>query len=410
MKNLLIICDAFPPAFAPRMGGLCKYIQEFGWNVYVLAENQQSVGNISDVNPKRVVLLDYYKKSSRFEWLCKFPLDFLFHKKDKCLIELFRKSYPDITFDAILCSTYMLFPMYAASKIADELKVPLVYDMRDLAEQFTGYEYAKHRLFKNNFLNNFVHKIRNKKILKERNALLQKGSAVTTVSPWHVQLLESIGVGNVNLIYNGYDPQVFKTQIIKSDKFVIQYTGRVLDLKLYDATLLCEAIKKLRAEGKINPDKFIVKMNLDSNSAIIIRKLFCNFGVQEFLKICNFVPQNEIPSLLNESSIVLVLTNKMDKNGPKGIMTTKFFEALAVKKPILCVRSDEAYLENLINKTKSGIAARRVEEVEDFIIRYYRIWEKEHYVTVDSDDVLIIQFSRKYQASQFNDLLNTIIK
>ena len=135
MKNLLIICDAFPPAFAPRMGGLCKYIQELGWNVYVLAENQQSVGNISDVNSKKVVLLDYYKTGSKLEWLIKFPLDFLFHHKDKCMIKLFRHSYPDVNFNAILCSTYMLFPMYAAYKIAEELKVPLVYDMRDLLEQ-----------------------------------------------------------------------------------------------------------------------------------------------------------------------------------------------------------------------------------------------------------------------------------
>ncbi len=410
MKNLLIICDAFPPAFAPRMGGLCKYIQDFGWNVYVLAENQQSVGNISDVNPKRVVLLDYYKTGTKSEWLVKFPLDFLFHCKDKSLIKLFRHSYPDVTFDVVLCSTYMLFPMYAAYKIAEELKVPLLYDMRDLLEQFVGYEYAKHRLFKNNFLNNFVHKIRRKKIQRERNCFLKKCNAVTTVSPWHVNLLESYGVRNVNLIYNGYDPQVFNPQIIKTDKFTIQYTGRVLDLKLYDASLLCEALRNLDTKGVVSENKFSVKFNTDENSAVRIRKLFSQFSVEKYLKICNFVPQNEVPSLLNESSIVLVLTNKMDKNGPKGIMTTKFFEALAVKKPILCVRSDEAYLENLINKTKSGIAARRVEEVEDFILKQYKIWEKEHYVTVDSDDILVRQFSRKYQASQFNDLLNSIIQ
>ncbi|MCQ2351683.1 MAG: hypothetical protein MJ003_06920 [Paludibacteraceae bacterium] len=410
MKNLLILCDAFPPAFAPRMGGLCKYIQEYGWNVYVISEKQKNVGNISDVNPLRLELLNYYTKDNKFHWLCKFILDFLFHSKDREVINIFKQKYSDVKFDAILCSTYMLFPMYAASKISEMKNIPLVYDMRDVMEQFTGYEYALHRLFKNEKLNNLVHKIRNKKIRRERNYLLRKHNVVSTVSPWHVKLMKSLDVENVQLIYNGYDPQVFKPQVIKTDKFIIQYTGRILDSKLYDAGLLCEALQKLDNEGKILQENFSVNWNIDEKSAVIIRKLFSEFGVEKFLKIDNFVPQSEVPALLNESSIVLVLTNKMDEKGPKGIMTTKFFEALAVKKPILCVRSDEAYLEALINKTKCGIAARRVEEVEDFIMKQYKVWEKEHYITIDSDEALVKQFSRKFQASQFNDLLNSIIK
>ena len=171
-----------------------------------------------------------------------------------------------------------------------------------------------------------------------------------------------------------FSKSINAAKVIKADKFVIQYTGRVLDLKLYDASLLCEALHNLDKNGIISENKFSVKFNTDENSAIRIRKLFSRFSVEKYLNICNFVPQNEVPSLLNESSIVLVLTNKMDKNGPKGIMTTKFFEALAVKKPILCVRSDEAYLENLIVKTQSGIAARRVEEVENFIIKQFHIF------------------------------------
>ncbi len=410
MKNLLILCDAFPPAFAPRMGGLCKYIQEYGWNVYVISENQKSVGIISDVNPKRVVLLNYYKTDSKLEWFAKFLSDFLFHYKDKSMIKLFRHSYSDVSFDAILCSTYMYFPMYAAFKIAEELKIPLIYDMRDLLEQYVGYEYAKHKLFKCPVLDKFFHKIRNRKILRERNCFLKKCSAATTVSPWHVNLLESVGVRNVNLIYNGYDRQIFKPETVKSSKFIIQYSGRVINSKLRNADMLAEAIQNMYKSGMISPDKFLVRWNVDNDSVSIIRELFKQYKIEKFLKIDNFVPQSEVPALLNESSIVLVLTNKMDANGPKGIMTTKFFEALAVKKPILCVRSDEAYLEALINKTKCGIAARRVEEVEDFIMKQYKVWEKEHYVTIDSDEALVKQFSRKFQASQFNDLLNSIIK
>ena len=38
MKRLLILCDMFPPAFAPRMGYLCKYLKRAGWEVHVVTE------------------------------------------------------------------------------------------------------------------------------------------------------------------------------------------------------------------------------------------------------------------------------------------------------------------------------------------------------------------------------------
>lgn len=38
MNKLLIICDMFPPAFAPRMGYLCKYLTHMGWEVTVVTE------------------------------------------------------------------------------------------------------------------------------------------------------------------------------------------------------------------------------------------------------------------------------------------------------------------------------------------------------------------------------------
>ena len=36
--KLLLICDLFPPAFGPRMGYLCKYLQQTNWHPTVLTE------------------------------------------------------------------------------------------------------------------------------------------------------------------------------------------------------------------------------------------------------------------------------------------------------------------------------------------------------------------------------------
>ena len=61
-----------------------------------------------------------------------------------------------------------------------------------------------------------------------------------------------------------------------------------------------------------------------------------------------------MPELLHQSSIALVLTNIANSKGPKGILTTKFFDYLGAERPVFCVRSDEDILENTILQANIG--------------------------------------------------------
>ena len=87
-------------------------------------------------------------------------------------------------------------------------------------------------------------------------------------------------------------------------------------------------------------------------------------------------------------------------------MTTKFFEALGVEKPILCVRSDEECLAQVIQETESGLAATNVEEVKNFILYYYNQWQKQGYTHIKIKGKE--QFTRQNQAKQFEKIFNQI--
>ena len=70
-KSVLILCDMFPPAFGPRMGYLCKYLKNNGWNPVVVTEHINEnmfsfLGKDIDVTYVRY----YYKKgfSGKIEW------------------------------------------------------------------------------------------------------------------------------------------------------------------------------------------------------------------------------------------------------------------------------------------------------------------------------------------------------
>ena len=121
------------------------------------------------------------------------------------------------------------------------------------------------------------------------------------------------------------------------------------------------------------------------------------------------VPAEEIPLLLQQSSVVLVLSNQTTEKGPKGIMTTKFFEALGVEKPVLCVRSDEACLAATIKQTNAGLAATNIEEVKAFLLDKYHHWTQQG----DTPQAVIqaekVQFSRQAMANQFEKVIQSVL-
>ena len=130
-------------------------------------------------------------------------------------------------------------------------------------------------------------------------------------------------------------------------------------------------------------------------------------SVSPYMEFRPYVPASEIPHILNQSALLLLLTNRADEGGPHGILTTKFFEYMAVEKPILCVRSDEGCLAETIQQTHSGLAATEVEEVCQFLLHYYQEWQINGKTTSKVDRSQLKQFSRQEQANQFATLIES---
>lgn len=91
------------------------------------------------------------------------------------------------------------------------------------------------------------------------------------------------------------------------------------------------------------------------------------------------------------------------------MMSTKFFEALGVEKPILCVRSDEDCLEKAIRETNAGLAGRNEEEVYQFLRNTYQQWKEQGYTSANIRKEILSKYSRKDQAAQFVEIFNQTI-
>ena len=415
-KSILILSDLFPPAFGPRMGYLCKYLFINGWNPVVITEDVEEdtfsfLSKQLQDNHIDVTSIRYYRKKGwvgKLEWGMAFFRDILFGYKDNRMYREAMKKTKSINFNLILCSTYRTFPMRAAARLAYTTNLPLVIDLRDIIEQYTGYEFITHPLPKIFGLDKLIASVFRKRNLKIRNQLLQKASAVTTISPWHVSVLKVYNA-NTRLIYNGYDPEIFYPSNRETDKFFITYTGRLLSTAMRDPDLLFQAVKRLSEESVISPDAFRIRWFVDAKSEKTITLASVHYpGIAEFMEYPGYIAASEIPRVLQESSILLLLTNKASTGGPQGVMTTKLFESLAVGRPILCVRGDEGCLEEVINKTKSGLSAHTADEAYHFIKYHYLNWKAGLPYQDNADKKEIEKFSRPSQALQFIEIFTLI--
>ena len=416
----------FPPAFGPRMGYLCKYLKTNGWHPVVITEFVDE-----DIYPflckdMDVTYVRYYKKTGfagKVEWGWTFLRDILFSYKDKRIYrEALRKletgtrnlktkdanhEPPNPNPKQILCSTYRTFPMKAAWRLARKTGLPLTVDLRDIIEQYTGTEFITHPLPKLFGIDKFISFIFKKRNMKIRNRILREATCVTTISPWHVSVLSEFNE-NTRLIYNGYDPDIFYPMKKKNDKFIITYTGRILSTAMRNPDLLFQAIQRLANNNIVHIDNFRVRWYIDEKSRQIIEKETKKYAdISLFMDYMGYIPASKIPESLHESEILLLLTNKSDIHGPKGVMTTKLFESLAVGKPILCVRGDEGCIEEVINRTRSGLSAHTADEVYDFIKNHYLRWKAGFPYEDNSDRDEVKKFSRVAQVQQFIEIFTS---
>lgn len=400
-RKILIVTDSFPPNFAPRMGLLSYHLEKMGWDVTIISEDNSEIHYNLPNLPKKVYRYNYQANASKTEYYLKSALNLIYDHKTNSFLNKFYKEIKNEYFDLVLCSTFNEFPLNLAYKISKKLNIPLLCDIRDLAEQFGSKIYDTNGQT-HNYIGRYFTNLLRKRRIQRRNYVLKKANAITTISPWHLDFIKRYNK-NVYLIYNGFSEKDFIAKEVKSNSFNIVYTGRLLDLNTRNPELLFNAIEELKLE------KLRIVWYVDKTSKEIISKELENYPITKSIsEINNLVPVSAIPNLLNKSSIILVLTNKSTEDGPKGIMTTKFFEAIGVEKPVLCVRSDEGCLSQIIKETNAGLAATNVEEVKSFITKKYKEWENNGFTR--QEIVSREKFSRENQAKQFVEIFNSLIK
>ena len=278
------------------------------------------------------------------------------------------------TFDAVICTAFSDFPLGAAMRIAKDLRLPLICDIRDLDEQVDDSRYQyKHQsgwLMPFRKLYRAVH-------IRRRNKVLRAADAITTVSPWHAEFIRTIIANHtpVSVLYNGFDHKQFYPEDVPTKTFTITYIGSLFEWQKPALAKVQQVVEELNhTPYTIHHTPIILDVHTPQH---------------------NPIPHNALGDAIRRSGIMLVLTSEHTH----GMLTTKFYEALGCEKPVLCVPSDKGALAELIRYTNAGIASDDNEVIKKFILDTYNEWRQNGFTRQATQHRN--EFTREAQYDQF---------
>ena len=170
-----------------------------------------------------------------------------------------------------------------------------------------------------------------------------------------------------------------------------------------------QAVRELIDENRIDESKVEFVFHIDQQSQAEVQQVANEYNIGHLCHISGYIPKTALLSFMHQSSILLVLTCPSTPEGTHGIVGTKFYEALGVEKPVLCVQSDEECLAEIIGRTQAGLAATNVSQVKQFLLTKYEEWQLNGFTrqSVLAKEKLL--FTRQFESAQFEHILLSII-
>ena len=247
--------------------------------------------------------------------------------------KIIRQENPDI----ILSTSPPPTTNLVAKKLADWSKLPWVADFRDPWTNIYYYD------------DNPQSKRAKKKNRKLEAAVLDKADHITVVNNGFFP--ENNIQDKVTRITNGFDPDHIidnTEQIVANSKFTIRYFGSMKINQKPDS--LIHALKKIEESNPeiANNIAFEFYGNIDPDIQIQLKKTSSKIK----FSFSNYISHEEMINLAVQSDLLLLTIGK-SKNS-KFALSTKVFEYMISRKPVLGIGPIDGAASDLVQKTNIG--------------------------------------------------------
>ncbi len=383
------------PLYSPRVRYLCSMLTKRGVDVQIVTEK---VGELPSDLPCACMAVQFYN-GSRLDWMIKSVGALLFDYKNKYFARKIEHIAEEFRPDVVMVSTCHTFGLCATKRVAEHLGIPYHVDLRDIAEQSDGNPLSDSLVQKLPLVGALYKRVN----IRRRNKVVAAANAVSTVSEWHRNLLARINE-NSHLVYNGYDESRFVPRHRHTDCFDIIYTGKVYDTERRNPRPLFAALRNMMEQGSKIMERMRLVFYTSESDQEKVKVLAEEYGLLHLLTLHSYVANKEVVDIISGASVLLTLTNLEER----GVLTTKFFEAIGVRVPVLCVTSNNSELSDMVAKHNCGLATHDAKMVEEFLNQRYEEWEKNGYTEMHFAGAEQHYFSREVQTTKLVDILDKL--
>lgn len=413
--KILLITGSFPPAFAPRMGFLCKHIAKHtNWTIDCLCSNRKTTGshaavfshldgyvkdiymykNDDGVNEVDLKTILKYVYSPKYLYLLFLKVFYRIFGRGLNLgvRKIIRKIYSQgKSYDLILTSSGG-DRVYEHGKYAARLfKCPIIHDFRDIMEQvWTNDKIGWQR----------------KAILTLRNRAISNADQVVCTTRGQYNVLKKYNP-RITLIHNGYDPEIFyPCKPVKTNTFDIVYIGSIYTGHC-PIELVCDALITFCEKHKdANVLFYSLRQVFDANILPLIEYSHVS---NQFLcmKTCQ---QTEMGTAFQKASVLLVMHHTIQ--GGVECISSKVYEYLASNRPILCVKnkiSDYLEIVDIIQNTNAGVVVDSKEGILEFLEKKYDEWRRYGVVEGTTINEEVYKYSRASECDEYIELINNVV-
>ena len=268
--------------------------------------------------------------------------------------------------------------------------IPWIADFRD---PWTNIDFYKDLNL--SFLSDKIHHRLEKKVI-------QTADSIVVVSNGMKNEYELLKPKHIQTIPNGYDESdVEKKEVALDKKFSISHIGTLNAAR--NPITLWKVLSDICLENA--QFKTSLEIQLVGKVDYSVLESIEKYNLTDNLLKVDYLSHNEAIAKQQSSQLLLLLIN--NSGNAKGILTGKFFEYLAAKRPIFGIGPTDGDAALVLSETKAGTMIDFEDEktTRKVILDYYNRYEIGS-LTVEAKSVE--QFSRRSLTSELSKLLNSL--
>ncbi|MFO7897079.1 MAG: glycosyltransferase [Candidatus Cloacimonadales bacterium] len=432
MNKLLMISYFAPPLNTPaaiRVGKFAQYLPQYGWQATILTVKEldyyQAEPELYNLSAQKIVrtesadplrLLKIFSKNKPATTAAKSVSQNL-HQKGESLTNRLKALFPvddkigwlpfcyaagkkilrRDNYQAIYCTLGGTNAQaIAAYKLAKKFQLPLILDIRD---PWTDHIFTNYNWY-NKILNNYWEQ----KILKFADKIITVTAGIKST----LDKKYDFPAAKLEVIYNGFDNFWPATKAEKDDFFTLTFAGNMY--KDITPQVLLQALQNLPREI-LKQHK--IRLRFIGNFRNTFHKLIAEFRANRQadlqLEILPFMPKQELSKYLHSSDLLLIFLPK--RAGAAEILTTKFFDYLPYKKPLLAIAPEPGELADFILENNLGFVIDPEEKQPEKKLRQIlQLRQENQLANYQASEQFIGKYRRENLTKKLADVLTEMCK